>query len=164
MYVRLGKKNNFKTLDTILSLVQLVCLKIFITSPGCFLKHWVYPLIIWIIANCVREIFAPWGQCLFIYFFLRLEQNQFGGVSKQWGGWKRNSTFELEIRREQCPCLDCSETGDYVFDHNVNSTLSQGEETWVNMIENMDPPQSLTAWDRFKRSSFKDEALIWKLM
>lgn len=112
---------------TLVYLVQLVCLKIFTTSHGCFLERWIHPLTTGIIANWVRKMFAPWGRSVYLFIFaLRLEQNQFGGISKQWGRWKRNSTFELEIRHEQCPRLDCSETGDYVFDHNANSTLSQG--------------------------------------
>lgn len=64
--------------------------------------------------------------------------NQFGGVSKEWGGWKRNSAFELEIRHEQCPNLHCSEAGDHIPGRNENSSLSQGEETCVGMTENME--------------------------
>ena len=138
-------KNMYSKHLTLVYLVQLVCLKIFTTSHGCFLEHWTHPLTTGIIANWVRKMFAPWGLSVYLFIFaLRLEQNQFGGISKQRGRWKRNSTFELEIRHEQCPRLDCSETGDYVFDHNANSTLSQGgKETWVNIIEKYGSPLSI---------------------
>lgn len=32
---------------------------------------------------------------------------------------------------------------DYVFDHNANSVLLHGGETWVSMTENMDRPYPL---------------------
>lgn len=82
---------------------------------------------------------------------------------------KRNSTFELEIYREQCPRFDRSEPGDYVFDHNANSTLLWGggnlgdhDRKYGPHLHPSTPVLVYTALDRFRRSSFKDEALIWE--
>lgn len=144
------------------------CLIIFITSRGCF---WLHPSVKWNYCKLSKWDICSMGTVLFFFFLFcqRLEQNQFGGVSKQWGRWKGNSTFDLEIRHEQCPRLDRS--GDYVFDHNANSTLSQGGGEGLPYFLSCSPntpqppPQSPvhSAWDRFKRSSFKDETLIWEL-
>lgn len=114
-------------LDTILSLVQLVRLKIFITSHGCFLEYRLHPLKIRIITNWVREIFALWVHSVYFLFF-----------SGDWNG------INLDVYQSSEPHekgilplnwksivnivhgLHCSEAGDYVFDHNANFTLSRG--------------------------------------
>lgn len=64
-------------------ILHSACLKILTTSHGCFLEYRLHPLKIGIITNWVREILALWRQSVYLlFFFLRLERNQFGGCIK----------------------------------------------------------------------------------
>lgn len=85
-----------------------------------------YTLTVWMIAKHRREILGPRRQNLFFLFCFchwSLDLNQFGGVSKHWDRWNRLSIFELEIRHEQRPHLDCSKSRHSVFHETSLTTI-----------------------------------------